>query len=326
MTRTNTKEAKNGDALVKTSAVQSVQLASAIDVPDDWCSELLDGEEIAVTGTEEMGREDVKLPAWLLNSRKEDVESGRQAADDVFWNTVTERTKDVLRLQILTNHKSKIWREENASNELVVRCSSWDSKTGRMEDDSTRPCAGCPDAAWYRRDDGRRTRRCTDVNNLVALDRDTGEVCVIKVKTTAVKGWRQYYQAVFHNKRRSKVAGRPRIADIPFFAAETVVTAAKMQGGGYTWYVPQFAFGGALPLEEIRAAAEFVRDQIGAYLDRAEKSADVEPDVNPASSTIGSGGSGGGMIDSEEFVDDFDGDANEDLAPPTGAGSPAKRF
>lgn len=267
-----------GAALAKPQS--GVMMAESAEMPADWLSDILGDADVEVTGTEEMDQSDVRLPAWLLNSKKEDKESGRQAPDDTFWNSITEKTKDKLRLVVLTNHKSRLWREEDTSGDLVVRCSSWDGVTGEMEDGTRRPCKGCRDYEWRTDADGKRKRNCTDVYNLISLDRETNEVCVIKVKTTAIKGFRLYYQEHFHKKRQAKVkdpkTGREvlRITDIPFFAAETIVEAEKKTGPKFTWYVPRFTFGGALPREDILGAAEMVKTYLSDYLDRASKTHD----------------------------------------------------
>lgn len=289
---------KNESAALAKPSSSGVLMAETIEMPKDWLSDVLGDVELGVTGTEEMGQEDVRLPSWLLNSKKEDKESGRQAPDDTFWNTITETTKDKLRLVVLTNHKSRQWREEDkATKKLAVQCSSWDGVNGRMADDTTRPCAKCPDYEW-RTDPQtkKRSRRCTDVYNLVSLDRETGTVCVVKVKKTAIKGFRLFYQTYFHKKRRAMIGGKLRIVDNPFFAAETVVESEKREGGGYTWYVPRFTFGGALPKEEILGAAEIVESYLHEYLERASKTADAEESEEPAS--------GGDVIDASEFSDD----------------------
>lgn len=297
------KKDNGGSTTTAIAKAESVQMAAGVDMPSDWLSDILGNDALEVTGTEEMDQSDVRLPAWLLNSKKEDKESGRQAPDDTFWNSITEKTKDKLRLVVLTNHKSRQWREEDpGTKEFTIRCSSWDAKTGTMASGTTRPCAGCPDYEWRTDANGKRSRRCTDVYNLISLDRETRDVCVVKVKKTAIKGFRLYYQEHFHKKRPAKVrdpkTGRERVAitDIPFFAAETIVEAEKKQGGGYTWYVPRFAFGGALPKEEILGAAELVKSYLGEYLERAAKTTDA--DVVDAIEATGE------AIDSNEFRDD----------------------
>lgn len=285
-----------GAALAKSETTQ-VTMAEGVDMPEDWLSEVLGDDDVDVTGTEEMNQEDVRLPTWLLNSKKEDAETGRACPDDVFWNSLSERGKDKLRLVVLTNHKSRMWRESDANDELVVRCKSWDNETGIMDDGTERRCKGCPDYKWQTDDKGKRFRRCTDVHNVLAMDRETREIGVLKVKKTALRGWKDYYQQFFHKKRAKKLPnGTTRITDVPFFAAETVVEAEKKTGGGYTWYVPKFIFGGALPKDEILGAAEFVKAHISDYLDRASKT-EEDADEPAAAGT-------GDVVDSADFQDD----------------------
>jgi hypothetical protein len=298
---------KTNEALAK-SETSSVTMAAGAEMPADWLSEVLGDEELDVTGTEEMDQSDVRLPTWLLNSKKEDVESGRACPDDVFWNSLTERGKDKLRLVVLTNHKSRMWRESDSNDELVIRCKSWDGETGVMDDGEERPCKNCPDYKWQTDDKGKRFRRCTDVHNVLAMDRESREIGVLKIKKTALRGWKDYYQQYFHRKRARKLAnGQTVISDVPFFAAETIVEAEVKKAGGYTWYVPRFSFGGALPKEEILAAAEFVKAHVSDYLDRASK---TEADTDEPS--VASGGSD--VIDAAEFSDDGGGSAGGDSA------------
>lgn len=312
------KTSGGGDALA-TSEASSIKMAEGVDMPADWLSDILGDDEIEVTGTEEMDQSDVRLPSWILNSKKEDKESGRQASDDTFWNTVTEKTKDRLRLVVLTNHKSRIWRDDK-SGELEVHCRSWDNETGEMANGSTRSCKGCLDYEWRTNAEGKRGRNCTDVNNLISLDRETREVCVLKIKTTAIKGFRQFYQEHFYKKRAMRVTDpktgkvSTRITDIPFFAAETLVDAEKKQGGGFTWYVPRLTFGGALDKSEILAAAELVKTMLDDYLDRAAKTHDDSDE--PASAAGGAGGapSSGDDFAEDDFVDATGEDVTGDSA------------
>ncbi len=294
----------------------SVHMAEGVEMPGDWLSEILGDDDVDVTGTEEMGQEDVRLPTWLLNSKKEDKETGRACPDDVFWNSLSETGKERLRLVVLANHKSRLWRESNANDELVIRCRSWDGVTGTMEDGTERPCAGCADYQWHRDPEtGRRTRRCTDVHNILAMDRETREIGVLKVKKTALRGWKEYYQRYFHKKRQRTITdanGKTRtvIVDVPFFAAETIVEAEKRTGNGYTWYVPRFTFGGALSKEEILSAAEFVKAHLADYLDRAEKTDDDDAD-EPESSAASTTHDDADFIDAE-VGDDFASDEGAD--------------
>ena len=275
-----------------------VTMAQTVEMPGDWLSEVLGDDDVDVTGTEEMGQDDVRLPTWLLNSKKEDASTGRACPDDVFFNTVSEAGKDQLRLVVLSNHKSRLWRESDTNDELVIRCRSWDGVEGEMDDGTLRRCDGCPDYRWLSDDKGKRSRRCTDVHNVLAMDRETREIGVLKLKKTALRGWKDYYQQNFHKKRAKKLPnGKTIIADNPFFAAETTVSAEKKTGGGYTWYVPQFTFSGVLPKEEILAAAEIVKGYLGEYLDRASKTHDDSDE--PAAGS-------GGVIDAAEFSDDDD--------------------
>lgn len=304
-------------AIAKSDDTAAAIMAPGAEMPDNWLGDILGDEDLGVTGTEEMGQEDIRLPSWLLNSKKEDKATGRECPSDVFWNTVTEEGKEVLRLQILSVHKSRLWKEEGEGGRLEVKCASWDGVTGQMSDDSTRPCAGCPDYKW-RTHEGRRVRNCTDVYNLLARDRETQEIGVLKVKKTALKPWKEYFQRYFYRKRQVQRGGKTVVVDNPLFAAETLVEAEKRTGGQYTWYVPKFTFQGLIPRPEIIDAAEFLKATLDEYLDRAAKTHDTDDADEPTAGETE-------IIDSADFADDG-GTGSTSSSGAKAAGADANRF
>lgn len=285
------KEATKKSEAITKEASGGLKLADPVDLARDAIAEAY-GDEVPfdVTGTEEMGAADVRLATWALNTKGTDNVVTRP---NEFLNTVTEEVKPKLRLAILTNHKTRQWRE-NVDNQPVTRCRSWDGVTGEMEDGKQRQCDGCPDYEWKTDPNTKkRSRRCGDVYNLVAIDRESGEIGVLRVKKAATKKVREFYQRYFHKKRRVTITdqntNKPKtvVRDYPFFAFETVVGATMMKGDGFVWAEPTFELGGLLPKDELLAyrdlAVSFLEEQndrLRATVAHADASdVDVDGDV-----------------------------------------------
>lgn len=74
------------------------------------------------------------------------------------------------------------YREFNdAENKTYLRCVSYDLKTGRMEDGTERPCAGCSDAQWRCDPKTKKnTRNCS--TNMTVLAVDNKELTPFKIR------------------------------------------------------------------------------------------------------------------------------------------------
>ena len=301
---------KAEQAALATSGGQQIQMAEAVEMPKDWLSDVLGDEDLDVTGTEGMGAEDVRLPTWALNAKSgKDADTGRAVPPDVFWNTLTEKAKPTLRLVVLTNMKTREWRESDDNDDLVTKCRSFDCVTGEMEDGTTRPCDGCPDYEWRTDEKGKRFRRCTDVYNVLGLDRETQEVGMLRVKKTAIKSFKNFYQKGFYKKRPKKNAsGKVSFVDMPFFVYETVVESEENKTDKFTWYTPRFTLGGALPKDEILAMGSLVKSYLSDHADRLHATMAVDEDVIDVADDNGAsaGGSSGGdgKLDAAAFSDD----------------------
>lgn len=313
----------------KQTAIQvagSVQMASPIEMQTDLLAGVFDDEEEVFTGTEEMGAEDVRLPTWALNTKGNDRVVTRP---NEFLNTVTEEVKERLHLAILTNHKTRQWRENGADNKPVVRCRSFDNVTGEMEDGTKRSCAGCPDYEWKTDPQtGKRSRRCGDVYNLVGIDRENGQMGVLRVKKGSIKAVKEFYQRHFYKKRRTAKG----YVDYPFFAFETIVGAKMEKGEGFTWAVPTFELGGLLPPEEIRMYSDLARSLLDEQKHRLTATIDAA-DKGEAEDVIET--TGGPVGDMDGFEDDDVGPtpesssagyANAGANANAGAGASSKRF
>jgi hypothetical protein len=293
------KKNQESAALAKPDAVQ---MAEAIEPAKNWLGDALEGLEIDVTGTEEMDASDVRLPTWALNSKGTNVETNRAVPDDEFLNTVSGTAKPQLRLVVLSNHKSRLWRENGADNKPVTRCRSWDGKTGQHETIGERKCDGCADYKWTTSADGKRSRKCGDVFNLLAVDRETGEIGMLKVKKAAIKVFKEYYQRYFHKKSRSVSNGQILFRDNPLFAVETVVDPEKQSNAIGTWYTAAFTLGGVLPREEILMYAGLLRSYMNEKAEHMRATVEGDdgvPDVSDAIDTTG-----GPAVNPDEFKDD----------------------
>jgi hypothetical protein len=228
-------------------------------------------DEIDVTGTEELGASDVRIPAIVFNTNYVPPGSKDPIPKTRFLNTLTEEVKEKLRLQVVIDHKSRAWSEfDEGDGKRITHCRSWDAITGRMEDGTQRPCAGCPDYNWQRVD-GKNTRKCGDVHNLVAIDRDSGEAVMLALRRTAIRPFTEYFQKHFHRKRPHPKRPGARV-DMPLFAYETMVELNLERGGGMSWAEPVFERGGEpLSADEIRAGAQACRDFRDVYLGQLER-------------------------------------------------------
>lgn len=310
----------SGAAITKSSPAGGIGLASEMEMPNDWLGEHLGDLDLDVTGTESMGAEDVRLPTWALNAKSgKNADTGRAVAPDEFWNTVTEKAKPKLHLVVLTNHKSREWRGDDGSGDLKTFCRSSDGVRGVMADGTERACAKCPDYEWKTDPQtGKRSRRCGDVSNVLAVDRETQEIGMIRVKKTAIKEFQSFYQKHFHKKRiaKDKKTGKTTVSDVPFFVFETIVEADERKSDKFTWYVPKFSIGGLLPLDEIAFYASLLKSYMTEHLERVVRTVEVDDD-NVIDVPAADGSSGGDSYSAEDFSDD---------GPAPSASEGSKRF
>jgi hypothetical protein len=238
-------------------------------------ADILGGIDVGVTGLEEADASDFRLASITLNFNG--MIDGEVPPKSVWVNTVTEKTEKTKRLVLLVLHKSRAWTEFVQGEGTKRRCSSWDNVTGTMEDGTTRACVGCPDAQW-RMENGKRTRRCGDVHNVVAMERDTGELVMLRAKKTAMDPWKAFLNKYFLGKR---VVNGAR-SNIPLFAFETQMSAEMIANKSGNYAVPVFEVvrdekgePKVLPVEEIQFLAETARGVRELYLDRVREVADA---------------------------------------------------
>lgn len=289
-----------------TTAITKTETAPALALVDPLAG-VLGGEDLGVTGAEEMGREDVRIPAFAWNTKFVDKATGEPIPPTRFLNTITEEVKPKLRLQVITNHKSRAWSEfDEAEGKRLTHCRSWDCVTGTMAEGGERACAQCPDYQWRKDPEtGKNTRRCSDVYNLVVLDRETGDIAMLRLRKTAIAPFRDFYQKHFYRKR--PVAGRVGAkVDLPLFAVETHVSLKMERSGSMSWATPVFERGDVLGRDEILAGAQAVRDFREVHLAALERAAEQAEHID-----------GGG----ESGDTSFDFGANDGGSSPAAAGA-----
>jgi hypothetical protein len=241
--------------------------------------------EVESDGLEEADASDVKLAAKVFNMKGVDGR-GDPLPPNVFFDTVTETSKRELDLLPFSLHKSKEWREyDEAKGESVIHCRSNDRVTGRMADGKERPCEGCPDAQWTTVN-GKRNRRCGDIYNLFAIERDTQQPCVIRFKRTSLTVIQGHLNK--HHLGKRIVSGKR--GNYPLFSF--LVKATLKMSDDKKYAIPVLEKTGVAPREEMLLAAEsakYVREQMLPALEKiAEKDSDSagatkrEPTFNQA--------------------------------------------
>lgn len=244
-------------------AKQGSEALAKVDANDELAV-MLDEQELATDGLEEIDGSDIKIASKVFNMKGVDA-AGDPIPPNVFYDTIDETTTKELRLVILSLHKTREWSAYDEAQEKNVRhCWSPDRKEGRLQSGERRSCSGCPDAQW-RSVDGKRNRNCGDVFNLVSIDLETQTPCVLRCKRTSLKPIELYLNKYFIGRRPLKAGGR---GNYPLFAFESHV-ALEMVGGKYS--VPIFRRGPVRSAEQIRASAEestFYREVVMPELER----------------------------------------------------------
>jgi hypothetical protein len=229
---------------------------------DELAAVIGDDDLGGVTGLEEADSSDIRLASLVFNFGGLDKDNN-QIPKNRFFNTVDETVVEKKKLALLVLHKSRAWTEFVQGEGTKRRCASWDAVVGKMEDGTERKCEGCTDYAW-RTIDGKRTRRCTDVHNVVALDRETNQPVMVRFKKTSLDPWKGYLNKHFLGKR---TVGTKRV-NYPLFAFETLLSLKMEKNGANAFAVPVFERGEVLSAEEIREHVESARAFREVYLDR----------------------------------------------------------
>lgn len=253
-------------------------------------AEFLDGVDLAQDGLEEIEGGDIKIAALVFNMKGVDKASGDPIPPNVYYNTVTETTKKKHCLVLLTLHKSHEWREyDEGEKRSKIRCKSLDRQTGVTDGGVTRTCQGCPDYQWQTTD-GKRTRRCGDVWNVAAVDRETNEPVVIRFKKSSLDSVKTYFNRHFIG--RLTLPGGKR-ANVPLFAMETYASLKMSDDGKYA--IPVLETGDLLPKAEILSHQQAAKDYREVIIPALAKLADKDTD--------GSDESGSSAVNPNDFID-----------------------
>lgn len=286
-------------AAPKTEATESTALA--VGTPSALArADILEGLDLGVTGLEETDASDFRLASITLNFSG--MIGGDVPPKSVWVNTVTEETAKEKVVTLLVMHKSRAWTEFVQGEGTKRRCTSWDSETGTMEDGTTRPCKGCPDAA-PRLENGKRTRRCGEVHNIVGIEKGTGEFVMIRAKKTGLEPWIAFLNKFFLFKR--VVNGKRE--HVPLFAFETKLASEMVSGKNGTYAVPTFDVvrnengePKVLPKDEVLFFRETARGVRELYLDRVREVAEREEGHEAADTSFDYGANGDRFADASK--------------------------
>lgn len=255
--------AKKDQAATTTKDEQQAGSALALAHHDELAGVL--DFDVESDGLEELDASDVKLAAKVFNMKSTDAD-GNPLPPNVFFDTVTEKTKKELDLLPFSLHKSREWRMfDEAKQESVIKCRSMDVITGTMDDGTTRACEGCPDYQW-KTVNGKRSRNCGDVYNLFAIDREENQPCVIRFKKTSLDVIKSHLNK--HHLGKRSIGGKR--SNYPLFSF-TVRASLKMTGDKVKYAVPVLEKTGVAPREEMLLAAEsakYVREQLLPELEK----------------------------------------------------------
>lgn len=228
----------------------------------------LEGVDFGDGGLGEVGNEDIKIAAKVFNMKGVDPK-GDPIPPNVFFDTVQETTDKELDLVLLDLHKTNEWREfDAATQKSITHCRSQDQITGKMADDTLRPCKDCPDAKWSTDPStGKRGRRCGPVYNMIAADAKTGDPCVVRFKKTALPVIQQHLNK--HHIGKLQIAPGRR-GNVPLFAMVARMSL-KMVGTTTKYAIPVIERGRILRNDEVAAhaaSAKFYREAVLPMLDK----------------------------------------------------------
>jgi hypothetical protein len=262
------KQAQNGGGQALAAPEGSAALATA--AHDELAGIGMDFED---DGLSQVGPEDIRIAAKVLNMKGVD-EKGRKLPEDAYYDTVDETVKEKIDAVFLHMHKSHLYSfYDQAESRMRIVCRSFDREMGTMDDGTRRPCKGCPDAEW-RTEEGKRTRNCSPVSNMFAIDRDTGLPFVVRYKRTSLPIIQSYLQK--HHIGRRVLAGGKRV-NYPLYCFQVELSCKMSDDGKYA--LPVITRGPVLSEQEILAHAEnarTLRESVLPILNKVEDTAEAK--------------------------------------------------
>ncbi len=249
-------------------------------------------------GLEAIDREDIRIAAKVINMKGVDAR-GKKLPEDAYFDTIEESSKEAIDAAFIALHKSNLYSYyDNATSKTVRVCRSFDRVTGTMlETGEERPCAGCPDAQWRKREDGKPTRNCGPVYNMFALDRETSLPFVFRFKRTSLPVIKSYLQKHFIGRR---VVGGKR-GNYPLFGFQTKMSCRMSDDGKYA--LPVLERGPVLSAEEMAQhldSLRFLRENMLKVVDATEEQAEAR---DTAIDTDGAAAAGADRYASEQGQD-----------------------
>ena len=248
-------------AVVLDAATQSL----ALDAGDDLAHiEDLDQLNIEDDGLSEVDSSDIKLSTKVFNF-KGMQSNGDPIQANTFYDTLTEEIDRELHLILIKTHKTNEWREyDAAAKKSNVMCRSFDRLKGVMADGTIRPCQGCPDAEWRAAPDAngrmKRTRRCSPVHNVFAVQVPSLQTCVIRFRKTALKPIQEYVSRHHFMKRKvlDKKTGTLKLQNYPLYTYFCTATL-KMSEDRQPYAIPVLTRGPELPVQLFKQALEVIK-------------------------------------------------------------------
>lgn len=265
------------------------------------------GEDFVIEddGLSEVGREDFRISAYVINM-KAVGKDGRKVPEDEYYDTINETTKRDVNAAFLHLNKTNLYAYYDETLKKSVKvCSSRDRKVGVWrETGEERQCEGCPDAAWKRDDKGKPTRNCGPVYNLFAIDRDTQMPFVVRFKRSSMPAIKAYLQKHFIGRRviKDKVTGASKRVNYPLFAFQTQMGCRMSDDGKYA--LPVLQRGEPLPIEEIlthQAAQNFVVTNLINLVEAVEQQVEDKEGPEAGDTSFDTNKYGGG--EGQDIVD-----------------------
>lgn len=234
------------------------------------------GIDASNDGMAECGASDFRTPSLLFNLKgRQDIHEQPVTQADWF-DSVDKTARKRVRLALLEIHKSNsysLFEQREQRNRRV--CSSFDQRTGVMEDGTERPCKGCPDMQWRTQPDGKRRSNCSEVWNVFVYDLDTQKVAVVRFKRTSMDAIRSYVQQHHLGKRPLPQGGR---GNIPLFAYEVTAHLEMDRSGNFA--VPVLERGAVFPPDALRSLAETSQAVRDTLFERYSASEDTAEDTS----------------------------------------------
>jgi hypothetical protein len=242
-------------AVVAPQSPEALALAQALDFDFDS------------TGLEEADAGDLRFASKIWNLKKKRSDRDEFHRIDEFYDTLTEETTRELNCVLVTLHKTADYSFfDNAANETVRVCTSYDRVTGKLRvqhpvtgaaEGTERPCAGCPDAQWVKSPDGKKNvRNCSDVYGVIGFEFDTdGSIAspfMIRFKKTGLNPFKTHLQK--HHLKRRKDPKTGRLVDVPLFAYPVKIKLEADPGGLFA--IPVIERGEVLSRDIIQQLAE----------------------------------------------------------------------